>query len=110
MIKKLQAKGNSGKEEIFQRVMFGRAKSHEIEDFFLRKIQESMHDFECVWTDVKEMTEEPLYPITKISLMEKIIRVEMMQQISLLKGSGQAFMMNCRCFSLKGQFLNVVKL
>ena len=42
--------------------------------------------------------------------MEEIIRVEMMQEISLLKGSDQAFMMNCRCFRLKGQFLNVVKL
>ena len=51
MIKKLQAKGNSGKEESFQRVMFGTAESHEIEDFFLRKVQENMHDFECLWTD-----------------------------------------------------------
>ena len=48
MIKKLQAKGDSGKEEIFQRVMFGRAESHEIEDYFLRKIQKNMHDFESV--------------------------------------------------------------
>ena len=30
MIKKLQANGNSGKEEMFQRVVFQRAKSHEI--------------------------------------------------------------------------------
>ena len=37
MIKKLQAKGDSGKEEIFQRVMFGRAESHEIEDVFPQK-------------------------------------------------------------------------
>ena len=51
MIKKLQAKGNSGKEESFQRVMFGRAESREIKDYFLRKIQENMHDFECLWTD-----------------------------------------------------------
>ena len=51
MIKKLQTKGDSGKEEIFQRVAFGRAESHEIEDFFLRKIRENMYDFECVWTD-----------------------------------------------------------
>ena len=50
MIKKLQAKGNSGKEESFQRVMFGRAESHEIKDFFLRKVQENVHDFECLWT------------------------------------------------------------
>ena len=50
MIKKLQAKGNSGKEESFQRVMFGTAESHEIEDFFLRKVQENVHDFECLWT------------------------------------------------------------
>ena len=110
MIKKLQAKGNSGKEEIFQRVMFGRAKSHEIEDFFLRKIQESMHDFECVWTDVKEMTEEPLYPITKISLVEELMIVEVMQEISLLKGMDQAFRISCRYLNLKGQFLNVVRL
>ena len=51
MIKKLQAKGDSGKKEIFQRVVFGRAKSHEIEDYFLRKIQKNMHDFESLWTD-----------------------------------------------------------
>ena len=51
MIKKLQAKGNSGKKEIFQRVVFGRAESHEIKDYFLRKIQENMHDFESLWTD-----------------------------------------------------------
>ena len=51
MIKKLQAKGDSGKEEIFQRVVFGRAESHEIEDYFLRKIQKNMHDFESLWTD-----------------------------------------------------------
>ncbi|XFG10130.1 hypothetical protein AB1E19_013754 [Capra hircus] len=51
MIKKLQTKGDSGKEEIFQRVVFGRAESHEIEDFFLRKIRENMYDFECLWTD-----------------------------------------------------------
>ena len=51
MIKKLQAKGNSGKEEIFQRVVFGRSKSREIKDFFLRKIRENMHDFESLWTD-----------------------------------------------------------
>ena len=48
MIKKLRAKGDSGKKEIFQRVVFGRAESHEIEDYFLRKIQKNMHDFESV--------------------------------------------------------------
>ena len=31
---KLQAKGNSGKGEIFQRVIFGRAETSEIKDFF----------------------------------------------------------------------------
>ena len=51
MIKKLQAKGDSGKKEIFQRVVFGRAESHEIEDYFLRKIQKNTHDFESLWTD-----------------------------------------------------------
>ena len=59
---------------------------------------------------MKEVTTKYLYPITKISLMEKIIRVEMMQDISLLKDLDQAFMRNCRCFSLKGQFLSVIKL
>ena len=51
MIKKLQAKANSSKGEIFQRVMFGRAESLEIKDFCLRKIQKNIHDFDCLWTD-----------------------------------------------------------
>ena len=51
MMKKLQAKANSGKGQIFQRVMFGRAESLEIKDFRLRKIQENIHDFDCLWTD-----------------------------------------------------------
>ena len=51
MIKKLQAKADSGKGEIFQRVMFGRAESLEIKDFCLRKIQKNIHDFDCLWTD-----------------------------------------------------------
>ena len=51
MTKKLQAKANSGKGEIFQRVMFGRAESLKIKDFRLRKIQENIHDFDCLWTD-----------------------------------------------------------
>ena len=50
-IKKLQAKVNSGKGEIFQRVMLGRAESLEIKDFHLRDIQENIHDFDCLWTD-----------------------------------------------------------
>ena len=50
MIKKLQAKANSGKGAIFQRVMFGRAEILEIKDFRLRKIQENIHDFDCLWT------------------------------------------------------------
>ena len=51
MIKKLQAKANSSKGETFQRMMFGRAESLESKDFRLRKIQENMHDFDCMWTD-----------------------------------------------------------
>ncbi|KAB0340013.1 hypothetical protein FD755_024818, partial [Muntiacus reevesi] len=50
-IKKLQATVNSGKGEIFQRVMFGRAESLEIKDFHLRDIQENIHDFDCLCTD-----------------------------------------------------------
>ncbi|XP_055267157.1 zinc finger protein 347-like [Moschus berezovskii] len=51
MTMKLQAKEISGKEEIFQRVIFGRAETSEIEDFFLRKIQETVDGFESLWTD-----------------------------------------------------------
>ena len=100
MFKKLQAKGNSGKEEIFQRVVFGRAISHEIE--------------ECLWTDDERndlsYIEGSLYPITKISLIKEIMVVEAMQEISLLKGMDQAFKIGCRFLNLKGQFLNVVRL
>lgn len=110
MIKKLQAKGNSGKEESFQKVMFGRAKSHEIKDYFLRKIQENMYILSVCGQMMKEMTEERLYPITKISLIEEIMVVEVMQEISLLKGMDQAFRISCRYLNLKGQFLNVVRL
>ena len=51
MTMKLQAKGNSGKGEIFQRVIFGRAETSEIKDFFLGKIQETVDGFESLWTD-----------------------------------------------------------
>ena len=51
MIKKLQAKADSGKGEIFQRVMFERAESLESKDFHLRKIQENIDDLDCLQTD-----------------------------------------------------------
>ncbi|XP_043291536.1 zinc finger protein 860-like [Cervus canadensis] len=51
MIKKLQVKANSGKGEIFQRVMFGKTECLEIKDFCPRKILENIHDFDCLWTD-----------------------------------------------------------
>ena len=51
MVKKLQAKGNSAKREITQKVMFGRAESREIKDDFLGMIQEAMRDFESLWAD-----------------------------------------------------------
>ena len=38
---------------------------------------------------MKEMTKESLHPITKTSLMEEIIIVEVMQEIDLLKGTDQ---------------------
>ena len=59
---------------------------------------------------MKEMTEERLYPITTISPIEEIMIVEVMQEISLLKGTDQAFRISCRYLNLKGQFLNVVTL
>ncbi|KAB0346381.1 hypothetical protein FD754_011238 [Muntiacus muntjak] len=53
MTKKLQAKENSGKGEILQRVMCGRAETYETKDFFLWKIQETVHGFESLWTDAE---------------------------------------------------------
>ena len=53
MTKKLQAKENSGKGEILQRVMFGRAETYETKDFFLWKIKETVHGFESLWTDAE---------------------------------------------------------
>ena len=94
MIKKLQAKGDSGKEEIFQRVVFGRAESHEIKDDFLRMIQEAMCDFESLWADNERNDKGMSISRNKISLMEEISRIEMIQEISLLKGINQAFKMN----------------
>ena len=63
MTKKLQAKANSGKGEMFQRVMFGRAESLEIKDFRLRKIYMTL--IVCGQM-MKEMTKECLHPITKL--------------------------------------------
>ena len=51
---------------------------------------------------MKEMTTECLHPITKTSLMEEIIIVELMQEIDLLKGTDSAFRINCRWYNLKG--------
>ena len=51
MTMKLQAKGNNGKGEIFQRVVFGRTETSEIKDFFLRQIQENVDGWESLWTD-----------------------------------------------------------
>ena len=110
MIKKLQAKGDSGKEEIFQRVVLGRAESHEIEDYFLRKIQKNMHDFESLWTDDERNNRETSLSHNEISPIDEIMIVEVMQEISLLKGMDQAFRISCRYLNLKGQFLNVVRL
>ena len=102
MTKKLQAKANSGKGEIFQRVMFGRAESLEIKDFRLRKIQENIHDFDCLWTDDERNDKRLSTSHNKTSLMEEIIIVEVMQEIDLLKGMDQPFRMNCRWYSVKG--------
>ncbi|XP_044787548.2 zinc finger protein 665-like isoform X2 [Bubalus bubalis] len=102
MTKKLQAKANSGKGEIFQRVMFGRAESLEIKDFRLRKIQENIHDFDCLWTDDERNDKGLSTSHNKTSLMEEIIIVEVMQEIDLLKGMDQPFRTNCRWYNLKG--------
>ena len=102
MIKKLQAKANSGKGEIFQRMMFGRAESLEIKDFRLGKIQENIHDFDCLWTDDERNDKRLSTSHNKTSLMEEIIIVEVMQEIDFLKGTDQAFRMNCRWYNLKG--------
>ena len=86
----------------FQRVMFGRAESLEIKDFRLRKIQENIHDFDCLWTDDERNDKGMSTSHNKTSLMEEIIIVEVMQKMDLLKGTDQAFRMNCRWYSLKG--------
>ena len=96
MMKKLQAKANSSKGEIFQRVMFGRAESLESKDFHLRKIQENIDVFDCLWTDDERNDKGLSTSHNKTLLMEEIIIVEVMQKMELLKGTGQAFRMNCR--------------
>ena len=96
MIKKLQAKADSSKGEIFERVMFGRAEILEIKDFRLRKIQENIHDFDCLWTDDERNNKGLSTSHNKTLLMEEIIIVEVMQKMELLKGTDQAFRMNCR--------------
>ena len=102
MIKKLQAKADSGKGEIFERVMFGRAESLKIKDFRLRKIQENIHDFDCLWTDDERNDKGMSTSHNKTSLMEETIIVEVMQEIDLLKGTDPPFRMNCRWYNLKG--------
>uniref|UniRef100_A0AC11E6W9 Uncharacterized protein n=1 Tax=Ovis aries TaxID=9940 RepID=A0AC11E6W9_SHEEP len=101
MTKKLQAKAKSGKGEIFQRVMFGRAESLKIKDFRLRKIQENIHDFDCLWTDDERNDKGMSTSHNKTSLMEETIIVEVMQEIDLLKGLDPPFRMNCRWYNLK---------
>ena len=96
MIKKLQAKADSGKGEIFERVMFGRAESLESKDFHLRKIQENIDVFDCLWTDDERNDKGLSTSHNKTLLMEEIIIVEVMQKMELLKGTDQAFRMNCR--------------
>ena len=61
-IKKLQAKTNSGKGEIFRRVMFERAESLDIKDFHLREIQENIHEFDICGQMMKEMTRNVYIP------------------------------------------------
>ena len=102
MIKKLQAKANSGKGEIFQRMMFGRAESLEIKIFDSGRFRKIYMTLIVCGQMMKEMTRECLHPITKILLIEEIIIVEVMQEMDLLKGMDQAFRMNCRWYNLKG--------
>ena len=78
--------------------------------FFLRKIQENMYDFECLCTDDERNDRGTSISITTISPIEELMIVEVMQEISLLKGMDQAFRISCRYLNLKGQFLNVVRL
>ena len=96
MTKKLQTKASSGKGEIFQRVMFERAESLESKDFHLRKIQENIDDLDCLQTDDERNDKGLSTSHNKTSLMEEIIIVEVMQKMELLKGTGQAFRMDCR--------------
>ena len=100
-IKKLQAKTNSGKGEIFRRVMFERAESLDIKDFHLRKIQESMHYFDCLWTD-DERNEKGMSTSHNKNLTDG--RDHPSRSVGgnrPLKGTEQAFRMNCRWYNLK---------
>ena len=53
VIKHLQPKGNSDKQEIFQTLMLGRPESCEIKHFHLWESQENTCDFECQGRDDK---------------------------------------------------------
>ena len=65
MMKKLQAKANSSKGEIFQRVMFGRAESLESKDFASGRSRKIYMTLTVCGQMMKEMTKECLHPITK---------------------------------------------
>ena len=65
MIKKLQAKADSSKGEIFERVMFGRAESLESKDFASGRSRKIYMTLIVCGQMMKEMTKECLHPITK---------------------------------------------
>ena len=65
MTKKLQAKANSGKGEIFQRMMFGRAESLEIKIFDSGRFRKIYMTLIVCGQMMKEMTKDCLHPIIK---------------------------------------------
>ena len=110
MTMKLQAKGNSGKGEIFQRVIFGRAETSEIKDFFLGKIQETVDGFESLWTD----NERRDYGIS-ISHNKNLSDGRDHQSRNdagdkPVERLGSSFHDALQMLQFEGQFLNVVKL
>ena len=112
IIKKLQPKANSDKGEVFQTVKVGSPESHEIKDFYLREIQEYMHDFECQWRD-----NEGNYKGMSINHNENLTVGRDQHSRSdagnkpIENRHGSSFQDELQFpFKLKGKFLNVIRL
>ena len=110
MTMKLQAKGNSGKGEIFQRVIFGRAETSEIKDFFLGKIQETVDGFESLWTDNERRDNGISISHNKNLTDGRDHQSRNDAGDKPVERLGSSFHDELQMLQSEGQFLNVVKL